>query len=411
MAPTSMNRRIQHFSKSVEGIVGLAAVSAEWLHVLADEWHWARSLLRPTDRLAGCFPKLHDRHSPAPYRIVWCDEAADLYVGSCPDDSGRIELRRSDLVVYELDQQALARRVASALGLVFDFGTVEELPHTCRVGAFNPLGVDEAWVYFAVPLGPRELAATVAGLAVRHPAPFVLLTPTRSMWRGYHETLRRDGTVAALEDVIEVDDAGTFKATGTAAKIFERLCPSSSAGPVFRRKGKVRLLSFEGYTTAVIETKGCGYIEQLLANPGLPQHASDILAKATKRPELAKLAGAAGEPSLDRQTWSDLRCKYEELTEEMEDARRSNDRAEQARIDSELAALAEQMRAAKGKGGRDRLIGSASEKSRKAVCNAIDRALGDIRNEHRPLGHHLATCIELGTVLRYVPPQPIRWQL
>src|SRR5687768_11253084 len=102
-----MSQPIKRFCESIERAVGQTAVSAEWRRELADEWPWARRLLRPADGRAGCFPKLEaNPESPAPYRIVWADEAADLYVGSCPDGTGSIKLCGADHAVYELDRRA-----------------------------------------------------------------------------------------------------------------------------------------------------------------------------------------------------------------------------------------------------------------------------------------------------------------
>jgi hypothetical protein len=408
-----MNTRLLTFCECLERVVGVEAVAAEWEHRLAGEWPWARSMLRATNRLAGCYPKMTGgSDSPAQYRIVWRDEAADRYVGSRLGGSDRIDLRRTDLVVYELDRHELARRVASAIGLVFDFVRLEEPADTCRIGAFNPLGADEAWVYFAVPPGPRELAAVVAGLAVRHREPFVLLTPTRSMWRAHHETLRREGATAALDEIIEADDAGRFQATTAAARLFGRLCPSSAAdaAPTFRHTGKTRLLVYSGHTTSVIERKGCKYIAHLLANPGVPHHAGDVLAAANNKPELAALARDGGQTALDSLGRADLKRRGQSLLRELDDARRRDDEQAEVRIETEIAAVEAELGRAKGKGGRDRKIGSVAERNRKAVGNAIEAALADIKAVHQPLWRHLESSIDLGIFLRYMPPEPIHWQ-
>ena len=252
-----MNTRLRTFCECLERVFAVEAVAAEWERRLAGEWPWARSMLRATDRLAGCYPKMTGASdSPAQYRIVWCDEAADHYVGSRLAGSDRIDLRRTDLVVYELDRHELARRVASAIGLVFDFVRLEEPAGTCRIGAFNPLGADEAWVYFAVPSGPRELAAVVAGLAVRHRAPFVLLTPTRSMWRACHETLRREGATAALDEIIEADDAGQFQATTAAAKLLNGYARHRLRAPPRRSVGQTRRGFWSTADTPPLSSRG-----------------------------------------------------------------------------------------------------------------------------------------------------------
>src|SRR4051794_24722406 len=111
-----MNTSLHHFCRCIERVPGLSAVSAEWRRELGADWSWARHLLRATDQQADSFPKLEDGPaSAARYRIVWRDEAADLYVGT--DGTNSINVHGADLLVYELDRPALAERIASAMGL------------------------------------------------------------------------------------------------------------------------------------------------------------------------------------------------------------------------------------------------------------------------------------------------------
>jgi hypothetical protein len=409
-----MNTSLQDFCRSIERVPGLSAVSAEWRRELGAEWSWAQHLLRATDQHADSFPKLGDARAPAArFRIVWRDEAADLYVGSCPDQSGSVELRGADLMVYELDRRALAERVASAMRLVFDFELLDDPPHTCRVGAYSRLGINQAWAYFAVPPGPGELSAALASFAGRE-RPFVLLTPTRSAWCGRHQTLPQDAALIALTEVLDLDDAGTFRATPAVSALFDRLCPKTVGGvtgAVFRRIGKGRLLVFEDRMEVVRETKGCEYIAFLLANRGVPQHASEVVVGGAKSNELTTLARRRGEAVFDRAGWAELKDRSATLLAEVAEARRRGDHAAEDRAQAEITAIAAQADRARGKGGRDRRLLSASERTRKAVWIAIDRALKEIKSVHEPLWQHLHTSIVRGTFLLYSPPIPLPWQL
>src|SRR4051794_32311694 len=115
--------KLRRFWTSLERIPGQTAVPAVWRQALAEEWAWAHPLLLPTDTLAGRYPKLHP--SPASsrhYRVVCHDARTDDYVGVCPDDTGTIPLRAADLRLLAIDRRGLARRVATAMGLVPDAG-------------------------------------------------------------------------------------------------------------------------------------------------------------------------------------------------------------------------------------------------------------------------------------------------
>src|SRR5262245_27981014 len=105
-----------HFCKSLERILGLAAVSAEWRHHLGGEWPWAHRLLRATDDQAPSYPKLEelDDGPTENFEIVWPDEAADRFVGSRRGGAEIITLSHADLVIYELDGAELGRRLAAA---------------------------------------------------------------------------------------------------------------------------------------------------------------------------------------------------------------------------------------------------------------------------------------------------------
>jgi hypothetical protein len=407
-----MSTSLQNFCKCLERVVGLSEVSAEWRRELGTEWPWARLLLRATDQHADSYPKLDDAPaSAARFRIVWRDEAADMYVGTDGTDS--IKLHGADLVVYELDRRALAERVASAMGLVFDFALLDDPAHVCRVGAYSRLGINQAWAYFSFPPGPGELGVALASFAARHDGPFVVLTPTRSAWLGGHQTLRRDSALVALGEVVELDDVGTFRATPAVARLFERLCPRSAGGekPVFGRCGKGRLLVYDHETSIAEETKGCEYIAYLLAHPGVVRHAGELQAAATGAEELEKLARDRGDKVFDAVGWQELRERSRELLQEIDDAKKRNDVVTEERVAMELGAVAAEMDRATGKRGRDRSLANISERARKSVCNAIERTLEEIEDVHKPLWRHLDTNITRGTRLQYHPPEPVDWQL
>lgn len=415
MRTKPMSTRLNHFCKAIERIVGQAAVSAEWQRELAGEWTWARSLLRPLDQRAGCFPKLEDNpESPAPYRIVWGDEAADLYTGSCPDGTGSIQLRGADLLVYELDRRALAESIASAMDLMFGFTELDEPSRTCRVGTYTSLGINEASVYFTLAKTKGDLNAAVAALALRDSNPFVLVKTTRVTERIGHELLRRQAAVVSLDEIIERDDAGQFRATAGVRELFERLCPQPLGGAgsaVFRRYGKGRLLVYENKTTIVEELKGCEYIAYLLARQCVPHHAGELLAAASDADELANLARDRGQQVFDAVAWKDLREKTRGLLQEMAVARQRNDEAAQERLGTELVAIAVEMERATGKRGRGRRLGDPTDRARKSVCIAIERTLEEIKKVHDPLWRHLDGNIRRGVRLQYDPPTPIDWQL
>jgi hypothetical protein len=223
-------RRPTNFCSCLERVLGLEAVKAEWRRALGADWTWAGRLLLPTDRVAACYPKPAGAESPLPFRIVWWDEAADCYVGSCPDGTGTIELRRSALVVYELDRSELARRVAAALGLAFAYGEVEGVPQAERVGVRDAMTDDEAWVYAVLQGGRSSLSEALHRLADRSGGrPFTVITPTRAPWAPRAAGPPVAWRLSAMIDALEVDPDGKLWSVGDGSA--DGRCRPPTPGP------------------------------------------------------------------------------------------------------------------------------------------------------------------------------------
>ena len=105
--------------------------------------------------------------------------------------------------------------------------------------------------------------------------------------------------------------------------------------------------------------------------------------------------------------WADLKRRGQSLLRSLNDARLRKDEQAEAGIQAEIAAVEAALSRAKGKGRRD----SVAERNRKAVGNAVEATLADIKSVHQPLWRHLDSSIERGIFLRYTPHEPIHWQL
>src|SRR5207253_797977 len=90
-----------------------------------------------------------------------------------------------------------------------------------------------------------------------------------------------------------------------------------------------------------------------------------------------------------------------EINTEIEQARANNDLGHVDRLHGELECLADQMSAATGLRGRRRTVGDTNERARKAVGQAVTRAIAQIGKSHRVLAQHLKKQISLGTFVSY----------
>lgn len=89
-----------------------------------------------------------------------------------------------------------------------------------------------------------------------------------------------------------------------------------------------------------------------------------------------------------------------------------NDSYRAARARSETDAMAEQLAAAVGLGGRDRRASSDAERARTAVTKRIKEAINRIGEVIPPLGRHLAARIKTGYFCSYNPhpDRPVVWK-
>jgi cytochrome c-type biogenesis protein CcmH/NrfG len=122
--------------------------------------------------------------------------------------------------------------------------------------------------------------------------------------------------------------------------------------------------------------------------------------------------GDAGE-TLDAQAKAHYRRRLEELEGDLDEARASADPERAARAEEERDFLVRELAAAIGLGGRDRRMGSPSERARVSVTRAIRSALARIDEHSSALGDHLERTIRTGTFCSYRPDPraPIDWRI
>ncbi|WP_329500061.1 ATP-binding protein [Kitasatospora herbaricolor] len=222
-------------------------------------------------------------------------------------------------------------------------------------------------------------------------------------------------------------------ATGLAGRIAQEAGarPPPAGGNVFRRAGEGWELRFAGRQAMLADSKGLHDLAVLLARPGRPVPALDLV---TAGAGPAGARGAARGPLADRGTIPGAnpdglhppgdtgelidatarqayRTRLRELEQEETEADRDGDADRSARIAVERQALVGQLAAAYGLGGRPRRTGSAAERARTTVTARIRAALDRITRAHPPLGRHLANAVRTGTLCVYDPESPVGWQL
>ena len=187
-------------------------------------------------------------------------------------------------------------------------------------------------------------------------------------------------------------------------------CPTPT-GPDFRREGEFWTIGFGGSSLRLRDAKGLRYLAQLLAQAGRELPAVQLVAWDgwAQTPRRAAIWGrcwtARRGPRIQR--------RLEELESELVEAEGWHDRERVARAQRERAALARELAAAVGLGGRDRRMGDPAERARQSVTKAIKSAIRRIGREDRELGRHLDATVHTGLMCRYEPDprHPPVWQV
>lgn len=117
-------------------------------------------------------------------------------------------------------------------------------------------------------------------------------------------------------------------------------------------------------------------------------------------------------PILDSQAKAEYKRRIYELRKDADEAERFNDSYGVARARDEMDAIAEQLAAAVGLGGRGRRSSVGAERARSAVTKRIKEAINRIAEVIPPLGCHLAARIKTGYFCSYKPrpDRPVAWQ-
>lgn len=197
---------LKRFWPAVESLPSLAAVEAEWLAHVRGDYHLIKPFLRPRKDRASSFPR---PDGGLPYQVI--EHGRDDFVGVCQETGETLTLCKSQLVVYEVDQQRLADHVASALGLGAANRIVTQEGRLFSLGSFRPTGHSVA-AFLIFPSDSAEVTSGAASLISRGLSPFLLLTPTRRFVTGELDLqLRSLGSAnLPLVDALAVSDDGQW---------------------------------------------------------------------------------------------------------------------------------------------------------------------------------------------------------
>jgi tetratricopeptide (TPR) repeat protein len=191
----------------------------------------------------------------------------------------------------------------------------------------------------------------------------------------------------------------------------------------FRKEGELWVIGSPDKIFRLRDSKGLGYIAQLLRQPGVEFHSlnliADVMAQSDERDSFTAAAHKMGGerladinlspgfpdhagPMLDPQAKAAYKRRLAELKEELEDARESSNSGRADELEEEIEALNRELLRAFNVRDRERYAGSASERARIAVVRAIKTAIEKITEQDAEIGLLFRHRIRTGTFCSFV---------
>ena len=186
---------------------------------------------------------------------------------------------------------------------------------------------------------------------------------------------------------------------------FENSTPGKN---LWRREGNIWTLTFAGKSIRLKDINGLRVIAELLAKKGQAIPGVQLEQSISGRP---RENPSSGTEVLDDEARKSYKNRYEELVCELEEAKKFHDVGRQEQLQLEKEELERELSAKTGLRGRKRRMGDDNERIRKAVSNAIDRAIKAIEKEHPMLARHLDNSISKGIDFCYCPEADVDWVL
>jgi len=195
----------------------------------------------------------------------------------------------------------------------------------------------------------------------------------------------------------EGGDEATRRARGSASR--------SDRSGVICREGRGWLVAVDDRRALVGDLVGMGYLAELLLHPG--QAFSALVLSGGDR----ALGDTAPQPMLDDRARAEYAARARELGDDLADADSLGDLDRAERLQAEMDALADQIEAATGLGGRSRAFTGSDERARTAVSKALRRAVDQIDAVDPEIAGTLRTTVSIGMTCIYVPEvkAPVSW--
>ena len=347
-----------------------------------------------------------------PRRIVELDP--DEIVAVCSDSPrycDEVELQPADIVIHEIDLRKLCGEIADSLGLERAFNSATPVVRQVwELGSLVHRPGDYLPAFLALPVSDTDFNAAIHRLLDARRPPLLLLTATsRPSCAAMGRLIESGSKYFVLDHLLDLGEDGRFVLKVSRGSIFGgmELEPSQAPSNVFRRRGDVWDVAYQGTQAAVRHNIGMIYLSYLLVHPGRTVSLKDLYLVA--HPEETIELGQ-GIKLADRQAVDTYRERLNDIDLELDEAEAHGDlsRGEHLREEKEMI-LAELDRII-GLRGKLRRDSSSHDKISKSVRTAISRALKKLRERHEALARHIESSLRTGPTRCYVPEIETVWQ-
>jgi hypothetical protein len=216
--------------------------------------------------------------------------------------------------------------------------------------------------------------------------------------------------LASLDVVLDPDDVSLLERLGRSPSP-GRSAPQAAA---LGRDRKWWVVSCGGSSVRLADTKGLGYLAELVSRPGVERHALDLVDRVEGPPPVGgpdrRALGDAGEV-LDARARAAYRHRVEQLRREADEALAAGQLDTAEAKQGELDALVAQLARAFGLGGRERRAASAAERARLNVTRALRAAIAKLADAMPGAGEVLDRRVRTGLYCAYEPGagDEVRW--
>ena len=354
------------------------------------------------------------------YRIVYFRED-DIFAVNPKDSNDTIPLTQEDVIEYDFNIGLFREVICEILGFRPARGEIGPYGHTFPVGNWEPGGGQSYPVHWITARDPRDCVEYVRELLLDNPSPMIFLTPSRRKWD--MDTLaviaKYKSTMAPLDELVIVDGEGRWSASplwNEALIYFYRMLNPPAEAPelppnIFRKRGEMWVIRFEGEETYLKDSVGLQSIGQLLMKPHVPIFVMELRALLNGQNPDSVAQPFAREDVVDQETLTALKHRYLELQADLGKAQRDGNAIMEEETEREMEKIIQYLGQIKALGGEPRKANDDFEKARSATSKAFWRSVNQIRGDLPRLAAHLEKSCVVGMVCNYTPERNLDWVL